>query len=121
MLSVQSECIVVVDDDEVMRDYLNEVLTLLGHRCLLFPDAGAALSHLASTLDMVGLVLSDINMPGMSGIELLRTVKAVAPALPFILLSGIYEQSLAIDAMRIGATDYLLKPALPAEIAALVL
>jgi response regulator RpfG family c-di-GMP phosphodiesterase len=112
--------IVVVDDEQEMRDYLAEVLTLHGYRCLLFADGNAALSHLAANGDSASLILSDIKMPGMSGVELLRTVKAVAPELPFILFSGIYEQSLAMDALRTGATDYLLKPALPSEIIALI-
>jgi putative nucleotidyltransferase with HDIG domain len=120
MVDAISGHIVVVDDEQEMRDYLAEVLTLHGYRCLLFPNGNAALSHLASHGSAAALILSDINMPGMSGVELLRTVKAVAPDLPFILLSGLYEQSLAVDALRIGATDYLLKPALPSEIIALI-
>ncbi len=120
MVGAGSGHIVVVDDEREMRDYLAEVLTLHGYRCLLFPDGNAALSHLATHGEAAALILSDINMPGMSGFELLRTVKAVAPHLPFILLSGLYEQTLAIEALRSGATDYLLKPALPSEIVALI-
>ena len=55
--------------------------------------------------------MSDVNMPGMSGLELLRTVRAVSPDLPFILISGLCELSTAMDAMKTGASDYLLKPA----------
>ncbi len=112
--------IVVVDDEPEMRAYLAEVLTLHGYPCFLFPDGSAALKHLAVNGDSAALILSDINMPGITGVELLRTVKAVTPDLPFILLSGLYEKSLAMDALRTGATDYLLKPALPSEIIALI-
>jgi response regulator RpfG family c-di-GMP phosphodiesterase len=112
--------IVVVDDEREMRDYLAEVLTLHGYQCRMFSDGNAALTHLASSGDAAALILSDINMPGMNGVELLRTVRAVAPDMPFILLSGLYEQALAVDALRTGATDYLLKPALPSEIIALI-
>jgi DNA-binding NtrC family response regulator len=107
MADMKSGAIVMVDDEEGMRNYLKEVLTLQGYTTIVFSEANAALCHLASTQDIVALVISDINMPGMSGVELLRTVKAVTPDLPFILLSGLYEKSIAIDAVRTGATDYL--------------
>ena len=110
----------VVDDDPVMREYIEKVLERGGFSCTLLESGGAALSHLASTEDEVSLILSDMNMQGMSGVELLQTVKAVAPNIPFILISGLYERSDAIAALRIGAADYLLKPALPGDIVALV-
>jgi putative nucleotidyltransferase with HDIG domain len=59
-------------------------------------------------------------MPGMNGIELLRTVRAVSPELPFILISGLCELSTAMDAMKVGASDYLLKPARQEDIVRLV-
>jgi response regulator RpfG family c-di-GMP phosphodiesterase len=112
--------IVVVDDEKKMRDYLAELLTLHGYRCLTFADGNAALSYLSAHADLAALILSDINMPGITGVELLHTVRTVMPDLPFILLSGLYERSLAIEALRRGATDYLLKPALPCEIISLL-
>ena len=116
----RSGCIFVVDDDETMRGYVREVLSLHGYSPLLFPSGNMALCHLATTQEDVRLIISDIGMPGMSGVELLQTVKAVMPEIPFILLSGLYEKSIAVDALRMGATDYLLKPALPEDITALV-
>ncbi len=110
----------VVEDDDGMREYLGRVLTRSGYRCDAFPDSASALSHLSSVQQPVDLVLSDINMPGMSGMEFLRTVKAVTPDLPFILLSGLCELATAVDAVRVGATDYLLKPARTDDIVRLV-
>jgi len=112
--------VVIVEDDEVMREYLGEVLTVSGCQCNSFPDGASALSYLSSVQQPVDLVLSDINMPGMSGIEFLRTVKAVAPDLPFILISGLCELATALDAVKVGASDYLLKPARKDDIVRLV-
>jgi len=112
--------VLIVEDDEVMREYLSEVLTVSGCHCDSFPDSAAALSHLSSSQRPVNLVLSDVNMPGMSGLEFLRTVKAVAPDLPFILISGLCELATALDAVKVGATDYLLKPARRDDIVRLV-
>ena len=103
-----------------MREYLNEVLYQQGYECRSFPAGLAALSYLSEAESSPDLVLTDINMPEMSGIDLLRSVKAVSPDLPVILISGLYELGLAIDALKLGAADYLLKPAKPDDVVKLV-
>jgi putative nucleotidyltransferase with HDIG domain len=110
----------VVDDDAAMRAFLGEALSASGCNCNTFSDSASALSYLASVQQSPDLVLSDISMPGMSGIDLLRTVKAVSPDLPFILISGSCEMATAIDAVQVGATDYLLKPVRKEDIIRLV-
>ncbi len=112
--------VVVVEDDETMREYLRAAIAASGCGCETFPDSAAALAYLASVQQPPDLVLSDINMPGMSGMELLRTVRTVSPDLPFILISGLCELSTAMDAMKAGASDYLLKPARREDIVRLV-
>ena len=116
----EEKTIVVVDDEEPMRDYLREVLTHEGYDCRCFTGSLAALSYMASSSERTDLVLTDINMPGMGGVDLLRTVKTVSPELPVILISDLYEVGLAIEALKGGAADYLLKPAQPEEVARLV-
>lgn len=111
---------IVVDDDPAMRAFLGEALSASGCNCDTFADGASALSYLASVQQPPDLVMSDISMPGMSGIDLLRTVKAVSPDLPFILISGSCEMATAIDAVRVGAADYLLKPARKEDIIRLV-
>ena len=111
---------VVVDDDESMRLYLSETLASGGYDCESFADGATALGWLASREDRVDLLLSDIAMPGMTGLDLLRTVKTVAPDLPFILVSGLCDLPMAQGALRAGATDYLLKPVRPADLLELV-
>src|ERR1700722_6912695 len=112
--------VLVVEDDPTMRAYLGEAIIASGCACRTFSDSAAALGYLASVQEPPDLMLSDINMPGMNGMELLRTVRAVSPDLPFILISGLCELSTAMDAMRTGASDYLLKPARREDIVRLV-
>ena len=61
-------------------------------------------------------MLTDIKMPGMTGIELLRNVKELKPEMPVILVSGLYELALAIEALEYGADDYLKKPVRPRDV-----
>lgn len=112
--------VVVVDDDASMCEFLSETLTLGGYDCETFPNGAAALGWLASANRPVDLLLSDVNMPGMNGLDLLRTVKAVAPGIPFILVSGACDLPVARGALRAGATDYLLKPVRPDDLIGLV-
>jgi response regulator RpfG family c-di-GMP phosphodiesterase len=112
--------VLVVEDDATMREYLGAAVAASGCTCTAFSDSAGALAYLAAVQEPPDLVLSDINMPGMSGLELLRTVRAVSPDLPFILISGLCELSTAMDAMKVGASDYLLKPARREDIVRLV-
>ena len=111
-----SKTILVVEDEKSMRHYLSAVLHSEGYRCEPVGEALAALSRLSVTERPVDLVLSDINMPGLDGIEFLRTVKTVSPDLPVILVSGLYELTLALDALKSGAADYLYKPVKPKQL-----
>lgn len=104
--------VLVVDDDEGMRELLGETLASAGYECTAVADGLRALSHLASG-EAVDLVFSDIGMPGISGIDLLQTVKTVAPTTPVVLISGLYRQELGLSAMLAGAADYLFKPVRP--------
>jgi response regulator RpfG family c-di-GMP phosphodiesterase len=119
-LTLLAPAVLVVEDDPTMREYLREAITASGCICQAMPDSTSALAYLASVQEPPDLVLSDINMPGMSGMELLRTVRTVSPDLPFILISGLCELSTAMDAMKTGASDYLLKPARKEDILRLV-
>jgi response regulator RpfG family c-di-GMP phosphodiesterase len=109
-----------VDDEEPVRAYLAEVLRLEGYQCRCFSESLEALSYLARSSAPADLLLADISLPGMTGIELLRQVKCKYPALPVILISGMYELALAVDALKAGADDYLKKPVRPVDVIALV-
>lgn len=120
MATNAEKTVVVVDDDEAVGLYMSEALASGGYECRMFNNGPAALGWLASSQERVDLWLSDINMPGMNGIDLLRNVKRFAPDLPFILVSGLCDLPMARGALQAGATDYLLKPVDPEDLLGMV-
>lgn len=111
--------ILLVDDDPDSRSSIAKFLGQLGHEVLEADSAPRALSLL--TERSFPLVLSDIRMPGMSGIELLKAVTALPSCseTSVVLLTGYGDMDSAIDAFRAGAFDYLLKPIKVKELALL--
>ena len=100
--------ILIVDDDRRMRRTLQIMMESTGFESVAAENASDALGQLqASRFD---LVLTDLKMPGISGIELLDEIKAVDPRLPVILMTAYGTIDTAIEAMRRGASDYVLKP-----------
>jgi response regulator RpfG family c-di-GMP phosphodiesterase len=105
---VGGEHILVVDDDSAIRQVLSESLGDLGYRCTVAADGREALARLGA--DPCDLLISDIDMPGLDGLGLLREVRTVAPEVGVILLTGVCDLDTALRAMRMGASDYLTKP-----------
>lgn len=99
--------ILVVDDDETIRDTLYDLLSE-EHDCQTAETAEQALARLE--VDSYDLVLTDISMPGLSGLELLGHVRQKYPDTPVIIISGISDQDHAQGLIRLGAFEYLLKP-----------
>ena len=99
--------ILVVDDDDVIRDTLCELLSQ-EHSCQTADTAENALAKLQS--QSFDVVLTDISMPGLSGMELLRRVLELYPGTPVIMVSGLSDQEQAQSLISQGAFDYLLKP-----------
>ena len=112
--------IVVIDDEQEIRNYLADVLSLDGYECQCFQESLAALAYLSQSAKPPDLVMTDIRMPGMNGLELLKRLQEISPSTPVVLVSGLYEQAIGLEAVRNGAVDYLLKPAKPCEILSLV-
>jgi DNA-binding NtrC family response regulator len=99
--------ILVVDDDDVIRDTLCELLSQ-EHSCQTADTAENALAKLeAQSFDVV---LTDISMPGLNGMDLLRRVLELYPGTPVIVISGLTDQEQAQSLISQGAFDYLLKP-----------
>ena len=99
--------ILVVDDDDVIRDTLCELLSQ-EYSCQTADTAEEALSKLeAQAFDVV---LTDVSMPGLSGMELLNRVLQLYPGTPVIMISGLSDQEQAQSLISMGAFDYLLKP-----------
>lgn len=118
--SHQLNTVLVVDDEPSVLDYLAGVLQYDGYQCRCFSEGLAALSYLSQRNRPADLLLADISMPGMDGIDLLRNVKGTNPEMPVILISGLYELAIAVDALDAGADDYLRKPVKPQDVLALV-
>src|SRR5579859_3314392 len=100
--------VLIVDDDAEMREALGEVVSSDGHGCELAADAIAALEIVdRQALDVV---ICDVVMDGMSGLELLDRLKRTRPALPFIVITGAGGIQQAVDAVKRGAFEYMQKP-----------
>ncbi len=99
--------ILVVDDDDIIRETLCELLSQ-DHVCHSTKTAEEALARLkAQAFD---LVLTDVSMPGLSGLDLLNRVVELYPGTPVIIVSGLSDQEQAQSLISQGAFDYLLKP-----------
>ncbi len=100
--------LLVVEDDPRLREAIVDTLMLKGHEVCEAANGIDALAIVRS--QNLDLMLSDINMPGMDGLELLQTVKAEHPWLPVVLMTAYGDVSQAVKAMQRGANDYLMKP-----------
>ena len=98
----------VIDDDEAMRDSLHFLLDSSGFGVTLFDDAQAFLDVLPGLA--FGCVVSDVRMPGIDGIELLKRMKAQQSPFPILIMTGHGDVPLAVEAMKLGAVDFLEKP-----------
>jgi two-component system response regulator FixJ len=98
----------VIDDDDAMRDSLDFMLGSADFHVSLFESAEHFLNA-ASGVDF-GCVVTDVRMPGIDGIELLKRLKASRSALPVVIMTGHGDVPLAVEAMKLGAVDFLEKP-----------
>jgi two-component system response regulator FixJ len=98
----------VIDDDEAMRDSLNFLLDSADFQVTLFETAIKFLDTLPSL--EFGCVVSDVRMPGLDGIELLKRMKAGHSSFPIVIMTGHGDVPLAVEAMKLGAVDFLEKP-----------
>ncbi len=100
--------IYVIDDDEAVRHSLEFLLKTAGLKVRSFEGAQAFLDVLPEIRS--GCIITDVRMPGITGIDLLRRVKELAINIPVIVITGHGDISLAVEAMKIGAVDFLEKP-----------
>lgn len=103
--------IMIVEDDNSLREALDDTLQLAGYDTVCVEDGKKA--ALALSRKLPDLVLSDVQMAGMDGLQLLEKIQAKAPSLPVILMTAHAKVSDAVAAMRTGAIDYLTKPFSP--------
>lgn len=103
-----TQTVLLIDDDEAMRRSTEQALELAGHRVCALASAEEALGQAGPGFD--GVVVTDIRMPGMDGMGLLARLSDLDADLPVILITGHAEVSLAVEAMRRGAYDFIEKP-----------
>ena len=104
----QAMKIAIVDDEKDMRQSISQWLALSGFDTETFPSAEDALKGLGP--DYPGVVISDIKMPGMDGMAFLKKLMSLDNSLPVIMITGHGDVPMAVEAMRVGAYDFLEKP-----------
>jgi DNA-binding NtrC family response regulator len=110
--------VLFVDDERSLQEFMRSELPRLGHEVTVCPDGHAALKVLPkSTFDAAIL---DLRMPGLSGIEVLQQLKQASPETEAVVMTGHASQETAIEALRLGAFDYITKPCKLTEIEAIL-
>ncbi len=112
-----TKTILVVDDEELQRRLLSSALSVDGYDVVAAESGTEAIAHLRGDDGRdVALVLLDLSMPGLSGLDVLREVRPKQPNLPIIVLTAENSVDTVVQVMRAGATDFLTKPATPARL-----
>src|SRR5262245_51821741 len=101
--------ILVADDTEMMRDSLAATLARDGHEVIAAGDGAAAVQRLGSGTRF-DLLITDLKMPKVSGIELLAEAKKFRPDMPVVMMTAFATIANAVEAMKLGAYDYIQKP-----------
>jgi DNA-binding NtrC family response regulator len=109
-----NEKILVVDDDKLVNEFVEETLTRSGYDVTTAMSAEDALELIE--IEEFDLILSDVRMPRMDGIELLKRVRKLSPSTVVIMITAFGTVKNAVEAMKIGAFDYILKPFPPDEL-----
>ena len=105
---MESEKVLVVDDEEAIREVISTLLEAKGYHCTVVANGRLALEKFRN--EAHDLVLSDIVMPEMDGLKLLGELQAIDPDVPIIMVTAMHDISIALEAIRAGAYDYILKP-----------
>jgi len=102
------ELILVVDDEPIIICVLKKYLTKKGYEVHTATNGNDAVGKVKELKPHV--VLLDISLPGMSGMDVLQEIKKIDPNIGVIMLAGVFEEKIAINAMHLGAFDYVTKP-----------
>ncbi len=103
-----TELVIGVDDDVRVRESIARLVKSAGYDALMFASAEAVLT--SGALERAACLITDVRMPGMDGLELLRRAKAESPGLPVIFISGNADDEVRHRAIREGAVEFLQKP-----------
>jgi two-component system, NtrC family, response regulator AtoC len=108
--------VLVIDDDEAAREILVELLLRVGYHAFAAPDGRSGLEQLSGAAVQPQAVLLDLRMPGIDGFEVLRRYRAKGGTASVIVMSAMDEPEAVVKAMRLGASDYLVKPIEPEQL-----
>ena len=117
-MSIMDNCssthgkILIIEDDQDIRDILKLQLEQGGHQVIEAKDGeeGIELMKKGSNLLQVGLIITDIRMPKVNGVEAIDYIKANAPSIPIMVITGYPDTDLAVNLLQRGVKDYLVKP-----------
>ena len=108
--SLKGRQLLVVDDDKALLLALSKVLRSEGAKVLAAGDASEAVRHLSLNLGQIDLVLTDMRMPGTSGMSVLSAVKGATPGVPVIIMTAFATDTMREDCAKAGAFAFLEKP-----------
>lgn len=108
------ERVLVADDEPLLRDFIAEVLRRKGIESVVVPDGETAIAKLQE--GPFDLVISDLKMPGKDGMDVLKAAKSLYPQMPVILATAYASVETAVEAMKLGALNFVLKPFSPEAI-----
>ena len=108
MINSSSRRVLVVDDEPSVREMLSDFLEMNNFICMQAENGESALA--VTRREQFDLIIMDVRMPGVSGIDALREIKRELPEQPIVMVTAVAEVETAVEAMRLGANDYVLKP-----------
>ena len=106
--------LIIIDDEKDVRDSLEQMFSIEGFNVLSFGSAKAALVEINNHFN--GVIISDIRMPDMDGLEFLKQIRNLDRLTPVILITGHGDVKLAVESLKLGATDFFEKPFDPKEL-----
>ena len=108
MLASVTGSILVVDNDPIIRDFLYEALDVKGYTVMLAHNGYEALEVLKQ--NQIAMIITDMRMPRMNGLVLLKKIKELFPNVPVVVITGHETVNGAVETMKFGASDYLPNP-----------
>jgi len=113
-----NKSILIVDDEPIVRESIRDWLKDAGYQ-VATAESGEEALKMMETQDFSVLVL-DVRLPGKTGVQILREVKTLKPQIKSIIITAYPSAELAVEAMKLGAVDYLIKPVAPDELERLI-
>ena len=113
-MSMNNPPVLIVEDDDDLREAIEVTLSLKGIDCKIYDRAELALPQI--TPNYPDILITDFRLPGMNGIELLTEARRRSPDLPVVVMTAYADAKLAVEALRAGARDFLIKPFMPEQL-----